>query len=1126
MRNDTTSSRKDHGTKKKTPFQLDLLEKYYSEEKYPKQEAMEEYAALLNLTYKQVRTWFAERRRKEKREMEARGKPDCNAIKWKFNRIANEGQPTSQKKCRSLPIKAQVKHNTPSDCCRVCDPKSVKFKRKYGVISSDNLPVGQKNHRFHQRVLFSKEYILKKVFRKDGPPLGVEFDSLPASSFCFHKDSGLLRSDWNFQGVPKRRKILASPTVKPGPVQVQTNPCKNYGIGKGLMTAWRATNPDNARLPSKFNFVDGGATMPFKSAIKERPRRSSGGGQQVPSGKGERPRTVCRLLNDAPKFLEQSNLSRRLLDDEELELRELQTGSTSSRCSVHFASNGSHGCPLCKDLLAEFPPQIVKMRQPLSRRPWDSSPELVKKLFKIFRFLYGNAATIKICPYTLDDLAHAFTDKDSMLLGKIHVALLELFLLDVQRALTAGLIPRASKDHRFLSFLHFVREQECDMNIWNQFLNPLTWTEVLRQVLVAAGFGLKSNTARTAMFNKERNQMEKYGLRSRTLKGELFAILSEQGNGGLTVCELAKAPQVVALDLPNTNKEVEEQICLTLSSDITLFEKIAPSAYRLRIGPDIKGKEGHQSDSDDSGSVDDNFSASSSNDESDASEELNSTGQRTKRYKRRCKRTGQQLTEYTEIDESYSGEAWVLGLMEGEYSDLSINEKLDVLIALLDLAGAASVYRMEESGKTLPATMPNSWCHGSGAKIKKSSTRSHQQDLEIISGASKGVKTSIANGTEAEDKSQPDIHQVQSVHLGYDRRYNSYWLFLGPCDAHDPGHRRVYFESSEDGHWKVIDTAQAFDALLSSLDCRGTREAHLFASLDKRANSLCQAMDDWMTNEFTGRQERGCYSTEFDSNSGDGSSAVSDVDNISRSLEPIDRAASGGMVLELGKTRREEKQKWDRLQAFDKWVWNGFYSHLNAIKRTKRSYMETLTRCQSCHDLYLRDEKHCRICHLTFELDFDLEEKYAVHVATCRTKEDSCEFPKHKVLPSQLQALKAAIHAIEACMPEAALSAAWTRSAHNLWVKRLQRTSSLPELLQVVTDFVGVINEEWLYGCASKLGSHAALDDIIVCFQTMPQTTSAVALWMVKLDALIAPCFGKAQPQQAECRPQLRGRPS
>lgn len=34
-----------------------------------------------------------------------------------------------------------------------------------------------------QEMMFSPEYIVEKFFRKDGPPLGDEFDSLPSRAF-------------------------------------------------------------------------------------------------------------------------------------------------------------------------------------------------------------------------------------------------------------------------------------------------------------------------------------------------------------------------------------------------------------------------------------------------------------------------------------------------------------------------------------------------------------------------------------------------------------------------------------------------------------------------------------------------------------------------------------------------------------------------------------------------------------------------------------------------------------------------------------------------------------------------------------------------------------------------------
>ncbi|KAK2459173.1 homeobox-DDT domain protein RLT3 [Trifolium repens] len=56
-------------------------------------------------------------------------------------------------------------------------------------------------------------------------------------------------------------------------------------------------------------------------------------------------------------------------------------------------------------------------------------------------------------------------------------------------------------------------------------------------------------------------------------------------------------------------------------------------------------------------------------------------------------------------------------------------------------------------------------------------------------------------------------------------------------------------------------------------------------------------------------------------------------------------------------------------------------------------------------------------------------------------------------------------------MPEDALVGAWRKSAHNLWIKRLRRISTLVELLQVLADFVGAINEDWLLQCKFLIGN-------------------------------------------------------
>lgn len=1092
---------------KKSPLQIQMLEGFYSEVQYPKPDDMIEYASSVGLAYSQVRIWFKERRRKERRQMEAAG-----AL-----------------------METQVS-------ARSNGPRSMSL-------------VGEK-HALRPQVLYPKDYILAKVFRKDGPSLGSEFDPLPKSAHGHVRvaDTTEYHSDQD-QRVVKKRKIVEC-TDQGFTLPCQSNgPVRKHGMGKGLMTVWHAMYSKNAEVQDVSNFIDETGCLrslrPFddsdgkliqkiflprkKVDKKSRPPPSK---RKVPRGRvtvlKEHPAMECHLSVDESESSELQTEQATLVDDEELELSELQAGPNPLRCSAHLSSSGRHGCPLCKDLLARFPPPSVKMKEPFSTKPWDSSPEMVKKLFQVVRFVYTHFGSMDVHPFTFDEFAQAFHDKESSLLGKVHVSLLKLLMLNTKRDSGDVFVPRSSKDSRFISFLNFVREQEFDVNFWIKSLNSLTWVEILRQVLVASGFGSDHHMLNRNFFNKEKNQMVKYGLRPRTLKGELFALLSKKGIGGLKVSELAKSPQIVDLNLSGTS-EVEQLIFSTLSSDITLFEKIASSAYRLRVDPRIKGKENPKSDTEDSGTVDDDEDASSSGDEYDGPEELSFSEHESRIVRRKQKNEHKTMNKCSEIDESYSGERWLLGLMEGEYSDLSIDEKLDCLVALMDVvSGAGSVPRLEEPQSVL-SNIQRAQSHASGGKIKKSTRTIYQSSDEYLNrpGSSHSLDTSMQgqsgnrrsqdyiSESAANESSTAFAHQPQIVLLGSDRRYNNYWLFLGPCRADDPGHRRVYFESSEDGHWEVIDSPQELLSLLSLLDIRGTREAHLLASMKKRQACLFEGMKKHLEDGNAVGVSASSDSSRSETStpklsSGDGASPLSDIDNASVPTYLADNllSASSAIVIEAGRRGDEKILKWERLQALDKWIWTSFYSSLIAVKCGKRSFKESLVHCESCHDLYWRDEKHCRICHSTFEVGFDLEERYAIHVATCREPEDLYDVPNHKVLSSQLQALKAAIHAIEACMPESAFAGLWMKSSHNLWVRRLRRTSSLPELLQVLVDFVGAMDEDWLYE-SSSTSFCSYLDNITVYFQTMPQTTSAVALWVVKLDALIAPYLVQTDPDRA-----------
>ncbi|KAL0560568.1 hypothetical protein IC582_000977 [Cucumis melo] len=934
-------------------------------------------------------------------------------------------------------------------------------------------------------------------------------------------------------------------------------PIKTHGIGKGLMTVWQATNPDAGNFPAgtifggrKFMDVSPVSTSSSEHSLrqgKRPPRQAKVKGRVGSKVQGKRKPLIktrrvecneeksqkqlcyekCELAWEGIKSQECIDQFAVLVDDEELELRELQARKHIITSCDHFMTNGVNSCSLCKDMLGKFPPNSVKMKQPFGMQPWDSSRDIGKKLFKVFNFLCTYAITLGVCSFTLDEFAESFHDKDSFLLGKVHVALLKLLFCDIEAELSNAYLTPLSKSCKFLALVHSLGSKDFALEVWKKSLNPLTWTEILRQVLVAAGFCSKQDALQKETLSKEMDLVSKYGLQHGTLKGELFIILSEQGNNGMKVSDLIRESKIVDLNVAGTTEELELQICSTLSSDITLFEKISPSAYRLRPSPATMDVDEFQSDTD-FGSVDD-IAASASICSSSYDSECDSEKLCAQRFKIQ-KSKNENPTVSTEIDVSHPGEAWLLGLMEDEYSGLSIEEKLNALVALIDLLSYGSSIRPKGTSTSCGIVdyASNIQHYGSGAKIKKSSVRGHNLSRSFLTSSGQLHSASIRyaslenhpidsataiskfqenSGSQVKgaDKMKNTIylHSMQSIFLGSDRRYNRYWLFLGPCDASDPGHRRVYFESSEDGHWEVIDTKEALCALLSVLDDRGKREAFLIESLEKRVVFLCEAMSNKRTRNLVSRSFTQSEQSDMDRIRESSYSPVSDVDNSLYQAESTGDTLplSSAIVIEVKRKGEEEKQSWNRLQEFDSWVWNFFYHALYAVRHGRRSYLDSLARCERCHDLYWRDEKHCKVCHITFELDLNLEERYTIHRATCREKEDDDVYPKHKVLSSQFQALKAGVHAIESIMPEGAMIGAWTKSAHKLWIKRLRRTSSMAELMQVVADFVGAINEDWF--CNLPEDPSVRILDTLASFASLPQTTSALAFWLVKLDAFL-----------------------
>ncbi|KAG6724161.1 hypothetical protein I3843_03G237900 [Carya illinoinensis] len=134
---------------------------FNAENKYPTKQVMEGYAAALRLTYKQVRGWLVERRDNRENELTVQS----NSFPIRSHQILNRRNGSA----KNLSVRTTKSFS------------SSKFKRP---STAENRNATRKKTRFLIQYLLTPDYIPKKAFRKDGPSLGLEFDSLPSGAFC------------------------------------------------------------------------------------------------------------------------------------------------------------------------------------------------------------------------------------------------------------------------------------------------------------------------------------------------------------------------------------------------------------------------------------------------------------------------------------------------------------------------------------------------------------------------------------------------------------------------------------------------------------------------------------------------------------------------------------------------------------------------------------------------------------------------------------------------------------------------------------------------------------------------------------------------------------------------------
>ncbi|KAL9452464.1 hypothetical protein AB3S75_008284 [Citrus x aurantiifolia] len=546
--------------------------------------------------------------------------------------------------------------------------------------------------------------------------------------------------------------------------------------------------------------------------------------------------------------------------------------------------------------------------------------------------------------------------------------------------------------------------------------------------------------------------------------------------------------------------------------------------------------------------------------------------------------------ENIEIDESKPGESWIQGLVEGDYSHLSVEERLNALVALIGVANEGNSIRavLEDRLEAANALKKQMWAE---AQLDKSRLKEEnitkldftppmgsKAETHLASSAAEGGQSPLPVFVDNKNEASPSLAEDQkpmfgsqvfqnhlsefpnertvavqdpstgldnlatqqhgyaskrsrsqlkayiahmaeemyvyrSLPLGQDRRRNRYWQFATSASRNDPCSGRIFVEL-HDGTWRLIDTVEAFDALLSSLDARGTRESHLRIMLQKIETSFKDKVRRNLQGIDTVGQSRTAIKNEAAEMDVDPDFASSDSPSSTVcGLNSDTLETSSSFRIELGRNEIEKKAALERFQDFQWWMWRECFNSLSlcASKNEKTRCRQLLVICDVCLDSYLCDDAHCSSCHRTFAA-VDKSSKFSEHFIQCEEKTKLGLRDIHvsdSSLPLGIRLLKPLSAVIEAYIPPEALEASWTDERRKTWGMKLNMSSSAEEVLQLLTILESGIKRSYLSSnfetTKELLGSSFTCADpwSVPILPWIPKTTAAVALRLLELDASI-----------------------
>ncbi|CAA7017472.1 unnamed protein product [Microthlaspi erraticum] len=674
-----------------------------------------------------------------------------------------------------------------------------------------------------------------------------------------------------------------------------------------------------------------------------------------------------------------------------------------------------------------------------------------------------------------------------------------------------------------------------------------------------------------------------------TVKFAAFHVLSLEGEKGLTILDVAEKIQKSGLRDLTTSRTPEASVAAALSRDTKLFERVAPSTYCVRAAyrkdsgdaetifaearerirafksgvADVEDVDDAERDEDSESDVGDDpeVDLSLKKEAPDALEIENLTGGVEPVLENGKTEPGLLPLKDEKVDdilpdqalvdgavandeesscfeESKLGEQWVQGLVEGDYSNLCIEERLNALVALIGIAIEGNTIRiaLEERLEVASALKKQMWGEVQLDKRWKEESLqranflsyptvkqqespsadatpvSSQDPLSLppqmdvnnsVAGPSENVSgveslqyqqqqqggyTADRERLRAQLKAYvgykaEELYVYRSLPLGQDRRRNRYWRFAASASRNDPGCGRIFVEL-QDGRWRLIDSEDGFDCLVKSLDVRGVRESHLHFMLLKVEASFKEAV----------RRNLGGQ----------------DLDHSDDDAE-----ISTAFRIELGDGNAVERcGVLQRFQSFEKWMWDHMLhpGALSAFKYGAKKSSPVVRICGACAELNSVEDVCCPGCgQMRGGGGSDVGEVcFAEQVAQLGDASRGGGFILRGSFssPLRIRLLKIQLAFVEASLPPEGLQAFWTEDVRKSWGVKLLSSNAAEELHQVLTMLEVAVKRDFLssnFETTSELLGlpEEALAGEVNVLPWIPKTTGGVALRLFEFDSAI-----------------------